>query len=339
VNGVIVGLGPHGKRILSVVKEMKEVELTAVVDQRIESIQNVDLPDTIRCYKSIQELWPSNRIDLMCIATNGPSHAMIAMEAMSRGVRYIMVEKPMACSVSDCDRMLDAAIKTQTRLSVDQSRRHDPMYRWLRDQIKMGTWGSPRCIWIQRPGIGLGCLATHSFDLVRFLTGLEINRISAWVDNPIKENPRGNQFIDPGGLVIMEMGANLRAVIAQIEDGSGPMSIEMDFTGARLRLDEKSGSIEIIERDLTVKTGPGQPPVFIQKAVPDGMTAKINMEKMLKGVLEELISDRPMDCDALHGRIAVQSLVAAYVSHRDGHVPVTLSKLSLEDKERCLPVT
>jgi len=42
-------------------------------------------------------------------------------------------------------------------------------------------------------------------------------------------------------------------VIAQIEDGAGPMSVEIDLTAARVRIDEKWGEAEVIERDLAVE--------------------------------------------------------------------------------------
>ena len=37
--------------------------------------------------------------------------------------------------------MIDEAQRRGVRLSVDQSRRHDPLYRWLRDTIRSGELG------------------------------------------------------------------------------------------------------------------------------------------------------------------------------------------------------
>ena len=339
MKAALIGLGPHGKRVMDAIAKLDGIELSAVVDQRAEALQAAEIPPNAKCYLSANELWADQQVDLVCITTNGPSHAPIALEAMTQGVHYIMVEKPMACSVVDCERMIDAANRYGARLSVNQSRRHDPLYRWLRDRIHSGEWGTPRCVWIQRPGIGLGCLATHSFDLARFLTGRDVEQVTAWVDEPLGKNPRGAQFIDPGGLVVLEMGSGLRAVITQIEDGAGPMSVELDFTAGRVRLDEKLGTVEIIERDMAIQPGPGRPAVFRQTTAPDGMTAKTNMATMLQGVLQELVSDQFLECEALHGKIAIEVLVAAYVSHRNGHAPVALSELSQEDKELCLQVT
>lgn len=333
----IIGLGPHGKRLAQATREAG-LELAAVVDAREEALAPFAEQPGAGRYGSTTALYAALIPDLVCIATNGPSHTDLAIEAMNRGVRRVLVEKPMACSLAECDRMMAIADEKGVRLAVDQSRRWDPMYRWLRDQIRSGRWGQPRAAWIQRPGIGLGCLATHSFDLVQFLFDKEPRAITAWVDEPVASNPRGERFVDPGGFVVMDFGPGLRATVAQIEDGAGPMSVELDLTGARVRIDEKSGELEVIARDLSIKPGPDRPPVFERLEVPSGLATRPSMPVMLTGVLKELASGGDMDCDARHGRSAVETLVAAHLSHQRGHVPQALP-LVAEDREQWLPVT
>ena len=103
------------------------------------------------------------------------------------------------------------------------------------------------------------------------------------------------------------------------------MSVEIDLTAARIRLDESTGAVEIIRRDISVKPGPGRPPLYEPLNLPEGLTAQINMHTMLRGVLEELISEiEPMECAAVHGKRAVEVLVAAHLSERQGNSPVEL---------------
>lgn len=324
---------------MSVLNQMPALELVAVVDYREKALFSKEVPASAARYRTAGELWARGGIDLVCVATNGPSHAELAIAAMKAGTRFVMVEKPMACSVAECERMIQSAQETGTRLSVNQSRRHDPFYRWLRRTIRSGTWGQPRNVWIQRPGIGLGCLATHSFDLACFLTHAQVRNVSGWIDEPLGRNPRGERFVDPGGLVVMDLGPGLRAVISQIEDGAGPMSVEIDLTGARVRLDEKLAAAEIVERNFSVKPGPARPPVFRVVEPPVGFEPKPDLFSMLRGVLEELVADGPLECDPVHGRDAVEVLVAAHLSHRSGNVPISLPLLAREDRELWLPVT
>lgn len=335
----LIGLGPHGRRVLDVVLAMPTLTLTAVVERTRTALDSLEIPEGIQRCESLDELAAHQRVDLVCIATNGPSHAALAISAMSLGARYIMVEKPMACSVAECNQILAKAAETTSRVVVNHSRRFAPVYRFLHERIASGVWGKPRCIWIQRPGIGLGCNATHSFDTMAFLLGRQPTTVTGWVDKPVSTNPRGVEFVDPGGLVVMDFGEGVRGVVAQIEDGSGPTSVEIDCTGARIRLDERSGDIEIIERDLNVCPGPGRPAVFHPAELPPGLSAKPDMGAMIRACLDDLTSDSPMVSDARHGKLAIEVLVAAYLSQEQANIPIKLPLRTPEEQNRWLPVT
>ncbi|MAG92449.1 MAG: hypothetical protein CMJ48_01680 [Planctomycetaceae bacterium] len=335
----VIGLGPQGRRVVRVLSEMPQLELAAVVDRDEEALSTLALPASATRHRCAEEFWERGGCDLICIATNGPSHAALALEAMDAGARFVMVEKPMACTVADCERMRDEAIRRGVRLAVDHSRRHDPLYRWLRDQIRSGIWGEPRSVWMQQPGIGLGCRGTHAIDLVRFLTDSDVRSVTAWIDEPRGENPRGGEFVDPGGLLVLDMTQGLRGVICQIEDGAGPISVEIDLTACRIRLDERFGTVEIIERDLAVQPGPGRPPAYRSISAPDGYRAQLDMFQMVRGLLEELISDAPLECDSEHGIETIRVLVAAYISEQKEHSPVALASLSESERELLLSVT
>jgi predicted dehydrogenase len=339
IKAAVIGMGPHGRRIVDVIGRLAQVELAAVVDRLEGALAYDKLPSSTARLQSTEKLWAAGDVDLVCIATNGPSHAVLASQAIAAGVRYLMVEKPMACSVAECEQIVELATHSGTRVAVDHVRRHAAVYRWLRERIASGDWGQVRSIWMQRPGIGLGCNAVHSFDTVRFLTGRDVRRVTAWVDDPIGKNPRGADFVDPGGLVVLDMGKDLRAVVAQIEDGAGPTAVEIDMTAARIRLDEQSGAIEIVQRDLSVKPGPGRPAAYNRTDAPDGLSAKTDMLSMIEGCLADLLGDGPVQSDGAQGLATVEILVAAHLSQRRGNVPVDVPLTSSSDRKEWLPVT
>ena len=289
LKAAVIGAGPHGLRIVGVLAEMARVELVAVVDRRAEALA-APLPEGVARLQSSEELFARGDIDLVCIATNGPSHAKLALAAMDAGVRHLMIEKPMACSLAECDAIIARARQTGTRITVDHVRCYAPAYLWLREQIASGRWGDLKTIWMQRPGIGLGCNAVHSFAAITMLAGVPVERVTGWVDPPVGKNPRGAEFVDPGGLVVLELAGGVRAVVAQIEDGAGPMSADIHLTAGRVRLDERFGTIEIIERDLSVKPGPNRPPVLTRVEPPEGLSANSPLPTMVRGCLEDLLS-------------------------------------------------
>jgi predicted dehydrogenase len=337
IKAAVVGAGQHGRRVLQALGD-EGVEVVAVVDSRQEAL---DLATTSSACRKLQDatlLWTEAQLDLVCIATNGPSHAPLALAAIAAGVPRVMIEKPMACSVSDCDRLLEAAARVGTRLAVNQSRRHDPFYRWVREQVRSGRWGAPLSLWIQRPGIGLGCLGTHSFDLAAFLFDTAPRKVSGWIDTPHGRNPRGEQFKDPGGLVVMDFGEERRAVVAQLEAGAGPMSVELDLSGARIRIDEKLNRIEILTRAPHAgggAVGSG----YLEEIVPQGLSAKTDMNQMLRGLIREVTGEGQMTCDGTHGRLAVEVLAAAHLSAERGGIPMSIPLTDPKDRDLWLPVT
>ena len=115
----------------------------------------------------------------------------------------------------------------------------------------------------------------------------------------------------------------MRATVTQIEDGAGPMSADIHLTAGRVRLDERFGTIEVIERDLSVKPGPNRPPSFCLVTPPDGISANSPLPTMVRGCLDDLLSDR-QPADGSDGRASIEVLVAAYLSHDRGNVPVEL---------------
>lgn len=339
MKAAVIGMGPHGLRVAQAIQRIPALELAAVVDRQTDVLERLDLPETVRRCTSLEEMTAVGDIQLVSVATNGPSHAALSLAAIQAGARRVMVEKPMACSLAECDQILEAARQTGTRVAVDHVRRYSQIYLWLRDQIASGVWGEVRAIWMQRPGIGLGCNATHSFDAVTMLAGRPVKHVTAWVDPPKTKNPRGEQFVDPGGLVIMDLGDNVRATVAQIEDGAGPTSLEIDLTAARVRMDERSGEVEIVERDLSVKPGPGRPPVLNYVKPPENISTKLDLVEMIRGCLEDLAGDGAIYSDGVSGRSSVEVLVAAYLSHRRGNLPVALPLVDSEALELWLPVT
>ncbi|HEY1785595.1 MAG TPA: Gfo/Idh/MocA family oxidoreductase, partial [Pirellulales bacterium] len=115
LKAAVVGAGPHGLRIIGVLAEMPGIELTAVVDRRAEALAAAALPAGVARLESSDALFARGDIDLLAIATNGPSHAPLALAAMKAGVRRLMIEKPMACSLAECDAIIEQAAATGTR--------------------------------------------------------------------------------------------------------------------------------------------------------------------------------------------------------------------------------
>ncbi len=81
-------------------------------------------------------------IDAAIVCTPHPQHAAPAIAAMNAGL-HVLVEKPLASTVADCDRMIDAAARNRVRLGVVSQRRWFEPVRRMKDAIDAGKIGRP----------------------------------------------------------------------------------------------------------------------------------------------------------------------------------------------------
>ena len=320
----IVGFGPMGKRHAAAVACAPGLELVAVADRRPEAFESKELEGSVLQYSDALSLIEEARPELVVVATNAPSHSAVVMAAVEHGARAVLCEKPIACSLAEADLMIRACDLAGARLAVNHCLRHVPAYGWVRERIASGLWGTLRGVRMASPGIGLGCVTTHYIDLASFLSGDAFVRVTGWVDPERGPNPRGAEFHDPGGLVVAEGASGARFVFQQMEDASGPASIVLDLTLARVVIEEREERVSVILRDPSVKPGPGRPPKFDEISLPNDRPLKIDVVELTAAVMTELAGGDVLTCSGGDGYRSLETVVAAYVSNARGNVPVGL---------------
>jgi len=151
-------------------------------------------------------------IDIVDIVTPGDSHAEIAIAALRAG-KHVIVEKPLANTVTEAEEMAEAASAARAagvRSMVGFTYRRVPAVTLLRDLIAQGKVGRVQQVraayrqdWLVDPemplawrlqkehaGSGaLGDIGAHIIDMTRFVTGQEIVRVSGTVDRIVKTRP------------------------------------------------------------------------------------------------------------------------------------------------------
>ncbi len=86
------------------------------------------------------ELLDNEQVDLVSICTPPQLHARMASDFLRSG-KHVIVEKPMAMSLEECDQMLEAAAESRTLLSVvGQNRFLDPHWK-LKHTLDSGLLG------------------------------------------------------------------------------------------------------------------------------------------------------------------------------------------------------
>jgi predicted dehydrogenase len=116
----IVGCGAVAEKrhIPGFMRLKKNVFIQAVCDKNEELAKKVALKYGIpKVYSSQTDMLASEKLDIVDICTPPQIHAPIAVEALEHGC-HVLLEKPMALTSSDCDKMIKAASKSGKKLCI-----------------------------------------------------------------------------------------------------------------------------------------------------------------------------------------------------------------------------
>ncbi len=178
-----------------------------------------------RAYTDAAQLWDDPAVDAVVIAAPARSHADLVVAAAAAG-RHVFCEKPMAVTLSDADRAIDAARSAGVVLQVGFNRRFAADWRAARALLDAGTLGTPRLLrsLTRDPGgfdparvlpdtIFLETLI-HDFDTLRYLNpgaeAVEVHAVAdalvepAWRDRGLLDTAVVTVRFDNGAMAVAE---------------------------------------------------------------------------------------------------------------------------------------
>lgn len=210
IRAAVIGLGGMGKRHVAALDALDVLEaqgqgvrVQALCDMNIAGAQEFAAarPDSPRVVADWRELIAAGGIDLLCVATNGPSHRDIVLAAAQAKIPFVLCEKPMSTSGEAAREMAAACEAAGTRLAVNLCRRFLTRCLLFRQALQDGLVGRPRRFWAIVGGGGVGCVGLHYFDYAGWLFDARPAWVSAELAKDPAPNVRGAQFFDPGGQV------------------------------------------------------------------------------------------------------------------------------------------
>ncbi len=189
INFGLVGAGRIGKiHAENILANFPFVNLKAVVDLKLDFAwaEKVGIP--VRS-QEIAAISDDPKIDAVVIATPSNTHVQM-IEVMAEAGKYIFCEKPIAFEPDMIRQAIAAVEKAGVILQVGFNRRFDPDFLKVRQTVESGVIGEPHIINMtnrdpKRPALefipdsgGLFMdFCIHDFDMIRFLTGSEVDEI------------------------------------------------------------------------------------------------------------------------------------------------------------------
>lgn len=292
---------------------------------------------SVACEPSWETLVARPDIDAVLISTPHAAHAAQAIAAARNG-KHILLDKPMATTVEDCDRIIEAARASGVKLMIMFGQRFRTCNMEARRLIQEGAIGRVRMIlelilaggglaslpaWQSRPenaGPFLGH-AVHNIDRIRWLTGAEIASVSAQVQ---RDPATGNEI---STMALMSLSNGAMATVWESWNVAPP-AFPRSASGAWIA--GESGNLDLDAYGL-LKLGCGGEWKTVAEQDPidwkgQGMLSPVRMkayQAQHQEFVNSILEDRAPSVTGEDGRAAVAVALAAYRSAAEGRV-VTL---------------
>lgn len=310
----IIGFGGMGQRHYVAYQNLR-VDVTAICDWDKEKIKRVlpSYPES-HIYDDYQKVIANEDFDVISVATNGPSHAEITIRVAEAGIKNILCEKPMATNLRDAEKEIQTCKENNTRLAINHIRRWSPNHRKLKKLIGEGTIGKLRHIYFQCGSSGLGNLAIHFLDNMRFYTDNEVEWVIGFIDKTGTPNPRGPQFKDPGGYGILQFKNGVRGFIDTSEDTGVRHICHLVGACGRVIIEEWGNCWKIWARNREDRSLPLTRYIIPMEEVPFELGDKFDIVKLTSSAIKELLKGDKISCDGEAGKKALEVVIAFHMS-------------------------
>jgi len=348
----IVGCGKVTDLHASALLRLKESRFTAVCSRSRVKAEHYAAKYGVKAYTDVGEMVQKEKIDVVNICTPHPVHKDPSVAAMKTGA-HVLVEKPMASSLEDCDVMLETARIHQKSIGVICQRRWYPPAARVKQAIESGKIGKPvfgtvnmlgwrdRSYYDSDPwrgsweGEGGGVLvnqAPHQLDLLQWYMGDIDELYGLWsnLNHPYLEvDDTANAILKfKSGAVgnIIVSNSQKPGIYCKVHvHGENGASVGVQTDGGAMFIAGMTNILEPPVNDLW--TVPGEENMLKEWVKEDSgffLGLKNPMEyfheRQIEDFLQAVLEGRPPAVTGGDGRVTVEIFTAIYRSTRDGKV-------------------
>jgi len=207
----IAGLGRAFTLMLPTLVADRRVQLVAAADPRAEATQRFAADFATPIYDKVEAVCADPNVEVVYVATPHEHHAAHVAMATSHG-KHVLVEKPMAITLTECGQMIAAAERARVCLIVGHSHSFDRPILRAREIIAGGAVGAVRMIHAQyytdflyrprrpeelvtdRGGGVVFSQGAHQIDIVRLLGGGLVRSVRALTGTWDRDRPTEGAF-------------------------------------------------------------------------------------------------------------------------------------------------
>ena len=138
----IVGCGKVGHLHAKALSRLSESVFVAVCDTNLQRAQQFAAEYKVKAYQDVEDMIASSGVESLTVCTPHPLHAEPAILAANAGV-HVLIEKPLASSLQDCDAILNAARRSGVKIGTMCQRRFYTPCQRIKRAIEEGKLGRP----------------------------------------------------------------------------------------------------------------------------------------------------------------------------------------------------
>jgi predicted dehydrogenase len=291
----VVGVGALGQHHARVYASLPGATLAGIVDTHPGRAEEIAAPLSAPVYPSHKDLF--GKVDAVSIATPTVLHAEIGEQFLRQGI-HVLVEKPIAPTLEDADRLIRAAKEEGCVLQVGHLERFNPAVVRLREIVT-----KPRFFEAHR--MGLFSPRSLDIDVVLDLMIHDLDIIGLLAPSPVAS-------LTAAGIAILTNRIDIANARLQFEDGcvanitASRVSMEKI---RKLRFFQKQEyiSLDYTRQDLAIFSLKRKP----EGGIPDIVSRKLTPEKKeplreeLRAFLDTVRGLRPVECSGEEGKKAL----------------------------------
>ena len=225
----VIGCGKIAQtRHLPEYADHAQVNIAAVYDLDFERAKGVAKTYGARACASVEELLADKHIEAVSVCVANASHFEVSAAAMRAG-KHVLCEKPMAVTLEQCEEMVRISEETGRYLMIGHNQRLTKTHLRAKELVSQGEIGKvlsfrttfghsgPESWMIDRNNNwffdksraqfgALADLGVHKTDLIQFLTGKRIRKVTAKLNTLHKTDDAGKKLdVDDHAVCIYEM--------------------------------------------------------------------------------------------------------------------------------------
>jgi predicted dehydrogenase len=303
----VVGAGEFGRNHVRVWREIPGAELAGIVDASSERAESVAAEFGVRVIRDIQSL-AAEGVQAVSLAVPTKEHARIGCQLLQSGLD-VLVEKPMAASLSEADALIAGAIRNRRVLQVGHVERFNPALTAVQKIVS-------RPMFFEVHRLGIFTPRSLDIDVVYDVMIHDLDILLSLVNSPVVD-------LKAVGIPVMTDKVDIAQARIEFESGTVANLTASRVSTERVRKMRFFQEREYVSLDFTrqdvlrvrVELGGSQPEIKFEQ-VPTTPEEPLHAE--LRGFFECVRSRRSPLVDGPAGRRALEladRVMAATLEH------------------------